>query len=199
MSRFQLFSYQLNDTIPLIGIAEHCSFTSYGGAALQIGLAEGCSCWDERLYYSYSIRQYGLKWGSSFLMPLVLISCSLCEILASICESTNLNPFNATGSVQFAGLKIGNWTYNNSRSRPRVLRATAFSQDYNHYIIAIASMSSATTFLVVFVLLAAAITITAAVYACSVRNRFVTVGVQGGRSGGAQFVSMDLTSKNYGC
>jgi len=121
VTHFQLFSYQLNDTIPSIGIAEHCSFTSYGGAALQIGLAEGCSCWDERLYYSYSIRQYGLKWGSSFLMPLVLISCSLCEILASICESTNLNPFNATGSVQFAGLKIGNWTYDNS---------TAFSQDY---------------------------------------------------------------------
>jgi len=45
VTRFQLFSYQLNDTVSSIGIAEHCSFIQLWWI-LQIGLAEGRSCWD---------------------------------------------------------------------------------------------------------------------------------------------------------
>ena len=60
VTRFQLFSYQLNDTISSIGIAEHFSFIQLWwcqlcGIILQIGLAKGRSCWDEQLYYSYFV------------------------------------------------------------------------------------------------------------------------------------------------
>src|SRR5271170_2841515 len=102
VTHFQLFSYQLNDTIPSIGIAEHCSFIQLLLGRKAVLFLVRPTVWP--------------KVGSSFLTFHATFA-GFWHRSARVRTSTPL-PLQA----QFnCGLKIGNWTYDNS---------TAFSQDY---------------------------------------------------------------------
>src|SRR5271155_664912 len=52
--------------------------SSCGGTILQIGLAEGRSCWDERLYYSYALKAQSYPMNADELRDKLRYGLVLC-------------------------------------------------------------------------------------------------------------------------